>query len=212
MKKLVVAFASLISFAHAGVLYDSISLATPNSLRIESATGAYNGYYGSFTVAAGLDWQFSGVDLFLKPGTGTGRLLDVGLYYDGTLNRPGLEYVSLGSISESQITSSGEYSFSPLVGEVLLDAGTRYWIGIKANTAQGDSPLATTAWWVTAPGLAPGPGDPDSEYRYGSTSTIQSLYAVQMRINGEQVPEPGTILISVAGLAVLALFRCRRSA
>jgi len=87
-------------------------------------------------------------------------------------------------------------------GIVNLTAGQRYWLVAVANSADGN-----LAWNMNNIGA-------NGTYAFGS-GNIPDLIVTQgempaFEILGSEVPEPGTLLLSLAGLGLIGFARARR--
>jgi len=195
--------AILASALHAGIIYDN----TAGAVGGEDRVIAFGPLYDSFTSAADVE-QITNLVLILTdeglPPIGT---LDIGLYANITtgispFNAPGALIASLGTLSDTSLTSSpAEYDIS-LTANPTLAPSTRYWIGLSGSTE---------AYWtwstdITGVGVA---GEFFSN-KNGTYPNTDGPYQMALTTTAPATtPEPASVLLILTGLGTLGLLRRR---
>ena len=191
--------------ASADVVFNNLA-ATPTGST--GNVGTYGPDAQSFTTGAG-SMALTDVKLLLSRYSDPVGTATIGLYSDGpgiccSLPAPTSLLQTLGTVSDTALTTSpGTYDFT-LGTPYALSAGTRYWIEI--STTDGSTVAWSTSNDLSGVGVA-------SSYLFhdGGTSLDSSLgRAHQMQVQVGGVPEPSGLAIVGAGLVALTLTRRRR--
>jgi hypothetical protein len=196
-----------VSAAQAAPLYDNLSNSSGFSDPIDTAV--FGPLANSFSTL-GMSYAFSDIRLLLqKSGESPGTFVTVNLLSDSGTTAPGSLLSLLGTIDDSNITSSPgviSLSFAP----VLLAANTRYWIELTT------SPGAGGAWLYALDDSGTGVAGEFFSNQQGMVfPNTQGPYV--MAINGTNAgtvaaPEPMTLSLFGAGMiAGVALYRRRRT-
>jgi hypothetical protein len=127
-------------FAHASVVFDNISAVKGGADPVASPLYGYFGpLYDSFSTGADVGVL---VDLqFVLSGTPDSGSVDIGLYSDADTS-PGLEIVDFGTLYDTSLSNTPTI-YEIATGDPVLAPNTRYWIGIRDNSATG----ITSAFW-----------------------------------------------------------------
>ena len=186
--------------AGATVLYDNLG-ATPAYPYPLADFGPL--LFNSFSTGAG-GFNLSQVDLLVagsdSPGAGS---FSVGLYSDASTS-PGSLLTTIGTVSDSALTSTPSVATFNLPSPYSLAAGTRYWVGLASADSvaawmysyEGGVGVAGEYWGSTADGVV-------ANYVGGF-----STGPYEMRVS--HTPLPGALLLLCAGMARLVAYGRRK--
>ena len=118
---------------------------------------------------------------------------------------PGMVLDTIGTLSDSSVTSSlADYTFT-LSSPYTLAANTTYWIELTSDN--GSSIFWSYSFDTSGPGVA--------DQYYINVLGVEPNWGgpYQMSVNGNsaQVPEPGMLLMLAAGLGAILLLKNRRT-
>ena len=184
--------------SNAAVIYDNLYSTTKGA----DPVGNYNGFafgplYDSFSTGSS-SFTLQAVKVLLSGDSTSSGSVTVALYNDNSTS-PGTVLYTIGSISDSSLSSTlTVYDFT-LATSQNLSANTRYWIGLKTS----DNSTAYWAWSLdqSAVGVA-------GEY-YANSSGVNSNIGgpYQMQLSSNVVPLPGTAWLLGSGFLGLAGWR-----
>jgi len=216
MKRLVcvmMCLLTLVAVGSAGIvqgsIYDTITGVPTSGVAYVAFPPYYTGLAASFTTVID-PFTLTEVDLVLgykgapQIPNATGGL-NIYLFSDsGTA--PNSFVATIGTIADSAIGTTGEYSFTGL--NLALANATRYWVGVFPQTGG-----TTSGWGLTLPAPAGSLG----EYAYDTADGVyaNTSSALQMRIVGDvdvQTPEPSTLLLAAFGIGAIGMWRRRSTA
>lgn len=166
------------------------------------AIGSYGTLAQSFNGGSQAE-PLDSVALLLVNGStaNLGGSIQVSLLADNS-NTPGTALISLGSLPDSAVGTTGSaYVFTPATS-YQLQPYTQYWIEVTAPTQD------TLQWGYSLDTTALGVG---GQYAYDALDGVNPVAgwgAYQMDV---EVPEPGTLALVLSGLGALGFRRRRRS-
>jgi hypothetical protein len=182
------------------IIYDSTSQ-TPNGADPVATTGPL---YDSFStgLTAG---NLVGLEFLLNGDNTSEASFSVDLFADSGSTTVGLLIQNLGTIQDSSLSATDSIIDVSLVANPLLNAGTRYWIGLT-----GAETTASWSWTEDTSGIGV-----NGEFFQNSHGTFpnnpEGGYQMQVQISDVSTPEPATLLLVTAALAALALLHRRRA-
>ena len=158
--------------------------------------------YDSFSTGSSFG-AISSLDLFLGVGTPTdGDTITVGLYADSSTS-PGSFLATLGTINDSDLSSTPADISVSLTSNPVLAPGTRYWIQLFTDGS------GIWQWSDDISGVGV-----SGEYfanMNGVFSNSDSPYQMQVALAGS-APEPSTFAPMLGGLGILLAFAVRMRA
>ena len=155
--------------------------------------------YDSFTSPYGA--QITGLALIPSGNGNFGGSLNVGLYADQSTT-PGPLIANLGTLSDSLLSTSLATYDIALTTNLLLAAGTRYWIGLSGITS--------TNWSFSDDLTGPGVSGEFFSNQLGTFSNEDGPY--QMRLTADlasAIPEPGSFILVFAAAGLLGIGQSR---
>ncbi len=200
-RKLALAAASIAvlsagSAVNAGILYDNLGVASGGSAHVSFSD---NGPLADSFFTGGSAASLSNVVLLLgADAPSDGGSLSVDLLSDSSIH-PSSNLIHLGTVDDSSLTTSPSAVDLSLATPYLLAANTRYWIEVSGTSTSGIWSFATNDSGIGVAG----------EYNFyaGAVQPNTMFTPYQMEVN--TVPEPGTLVLSVIGITILAFARRR---
>ena len=187
---------ALASQAGATPLFDAITGQTSIGSGPINATF----YFASFASDSANFSRLNDVKLVLSGDPADGGSVALGLYADAG-GFPGSLIASIGSVADSLPGPSLAAIDHPVVPNIALSAGTRYWIGYDASTAATQLSFEAADAGIGVPGQYYTVG-PLPAGRLGNDTG-----AVQLLLNAA-IPEP--VSMAVLGTGLRGLFGARR--
>ncbi len=190
--------------ADAAVIYDNLSASSSGADGVSAEIG-FGSLYDSFsTGTSGFGLNQIQVLLGGNPDAGA---LQVSLLSDNNI-APGLFLANIGTVSDSQLSSTLAVFTFTLSAPILLAANTRYWVELSDNASTPTSAVWSWSFDTSGVGVA-------GEYFANSCciSANPGNGPYQMSVSGS-VPEPSTwamMLIGFAGIGVAAYRRSKRA-
>lgn len=195
----VFAVAAIAVAANATIIYDSTAGISGGADPILNAGPLFD----SFSTGA-FSGTISSLELALESTAATGTTT-VGLYSDSSTS-PASLITTLGTVSDSSLISSVTLVDVALVSNPVVNAGTRYWIGLSTSdssalwsyTFDTSGVGVNGEWFANANGVFP--NNPDGGYQ------------MQVGLTPNSTPEPATAGLcglALLGLAAGRLRRCR---
>ena len=186
---------------HAGtIVFDSTSQDSIGS----DSVGQVGPLYASFSSDTDAMSSLDGIVLLLQGNSSSSGSISVDLYADSGSNTVGAFVSNLGTVADSSLSSSGNL-VSLVVSDFVLDASSRYWIGLTGTNTSAD-----WSWTTDTSGTGV---DGESYANMFGTFQNDSNSAYQMELEESMVvsPEPGTLLLCCCGASVAVGARLFRS-
>ena len=188
--------AAALSARGGAILYNNIGATASGNDSISS----FGPLYDSFSTGVNFG-PISLVELLVGATSPTdGDLITVGLYADNSTS-PGSLLASLGTISDSGLTSAPAVITLSLTSNPVLASGTRYWIGLSS--------VGSGIWQFSADTSGTGVSGQFFANANGVFPNTESPYQMEVAL-GSAVPEPSMFAPMVAGLSILLAFAVRR--
>ena len=180
------------------LLYDNLGSLTAASDPVFS----FGPLYDSFSVGSGA-FNLEDVKVKLSGDPAFGGSIEIGLF-DDNATTPGSQLLTVGTLSDTLLSSTpADFDF-PLLSPFVLDANTRYWLGI---TAGSDGTSAQWAWSLDQ--FALGVAGEFFANQSGVFDNINGPYQMQLSgtIPTSPIPEPSTLALLGAAAALAAARR-----
>jgi len=201
---------SLGNAANAGVIYDNTTL-TPQGYDQAITDGPL---YDSFSTG-GTALSLTDVKLNLATtNVSSKKSFTVSLVNDNGSNKPSTTKTLLATIADNKLKSSGSTIDVP-VSSIGLNANTRYWIEVNANS------VSSVEWGISPDSSGTGTAGEYWAYNPGGTLTVtqnapsgstNTPFQMQVTVStASSVPEPSTLglALSAFGIGVLGIARRR---
>ncbi len=207
-----IAILSLGNTVNAGVIYDNTSV-TPQNYDEAIVDGPL---FDSFSTG-GTALSLTDVKLNLATTNGSSnKSFTVSLVNDNGSNKPGTTKALLGTIADNTLSTGGSTkdvsSFSP----IGLDANTRYWIEVNANS------VSSVEWGISPDSSGTGVAGEYWAYNPGGTLVVtqnapsgSANTPFQMQVTASavsSVPEPSTLSLALSALGICVVGIARRRA
>jgi hypothetical protein len=188
--------AAALSVRGGAIVYNNIGATGTGTDPISS----FGPLYDSFST--GLNFgPISLLDLFVGATVPTdGDTILVALYADSSTS-PGSLLASLGTISDSGLTTTPAAITVSLTSNPVLASGTRYWIGLSS--------VGSGIWQWSADTSGTGvSGEFFANHAGVFPNNTDNPYQMEVQL-GSSVPEPSMFAPMVAGLSILLAFALR---